>query len=347
MTVATRAFASDNNAGVHPAVLAALAAANDGHAPAYGADPWTARAERALCAAFDADAEVLLCFGGTGANVFALGAALRAHEAVLCAQTAHINNDECGAPERFTGAKLIALPDRFGKITPDAIAEQLGPTRGVHHVVPRVVSITQPTEWGVPYTLDEMRAIADFAHDHGLLLHVDGARLANAAAALDVSLAQLGPLSGIDVLSLGGTKNGLMGAEAVLVFNRDALPHAAYARKQAMQLASKMRFLAAQFLAWLEDDLWLELARHANAMTARLVDALNAHPDVAFATPARCNMLFPMLPAAALAALHEQFYFYTWDEQRSIARWVTAFDTQPADVDDLAAATLAAVNASG
>lgn len=338
----TRGFASDNASGVHPRVLAALAEANVDHAIAYGADPWTARAEDALRTAFDADAEILLTFGGTGANVIGLAAVMRPFDAVLCAASAHLNNDECAAAERFIGSKLIPVEHDYGRITPAALEPHLGPTRGVHHARPRVVSVTQPTEWGTLYTVAELRALAAFAHAHDLLLHVDGARFANAAAALDVSFAELGPRAGVDVLSLGGTKNGLMGAEAVLFFDRALAADAAYTRKQGMQLASKMRFLAAQFLAYLEDELWRELAAHANAMAARLASGTRGAPGVEFVCPVACNLLFPRLPPAALAPLQDTFAFYTWDAPRSIARWVTSFDTTAEDVDTFAAAVHAA-----
>lgn len=338
-----RSFASDNASGVHPRILDAITAANEGHVLAYGADPYTARASEALCSAFEADAEVLFCFGGTGANVIALGSVVRPHQSVLCADAAHIWNDECAAPERFIGGKLIPVASRFGKLDPAALSGHLVARRGVHHAQPRVLSITQPTEWGTLYTLEEIRALSTYAHEHGLVLHVDGARFANAAAALDTSLADLGPGCGIDVLSFGGTKNGLLGAEAVIFFDRALANEAAYARKQATQLASKMRFLAAQFLAYLQDDLWRELAGHANAMAARLAGALAAVDGVEFVCPVECNLLFPRLPRTVLARLHEQYEFHTWDEQHSIARWLTSFDTTAADIDDFARAVKAAL----
>lgn len=337
-----RGFASDNAAGVHPRVLEAIAEANADHALAYGADAWTQRAEDALRSAFDADAEVLLTFGGTGANVVGLATVMRGWDAVLCAGSAHLENDECAAAERFIGGKLVAVEHDYGRVTPETLAAHVGPTRGVHHARPRVVSITQPTEWGTLYTLGEMRALADFAHDHGLLLHVDGARLANAAAALGAELADLGARAGVDVLSFGGTKNGLLGAEAVLIFDRALAADAAYARKQAMQLASKMRFLAAQFLAILEDGLWRRLAARANACAARLAGGVRDLPCVEIVCDSPCNMVFPRLPAPAMA-LGETFGFYTWDHARSIARWVTAFDTTDDDVDALVRAVTDAV----
>lgn len=340
--MSTRAFASDNSSGVHGKVLDAIAAANTGHTPAYGEDPWTADASDAICRAFDHDTEVLFCFGGTGANVIALGAMTRGYHAVLCAENAHLWNSECGAPERFTGAKIMPLPDTDGKLSVATLARHVTVGRGVHNSRPGVLSLTQPTELGTLYTLQQLRELTDFAHANGLLVHVDGARFANAAVALNTSLAELGPRSGIDVLSFGGTKNGLLGAEAVLLFNRDLATEAAYARKQATQLSSKMRFIAAQFQAYMNDDLWRELATQANTMAARLSGHCDKLSGVDMMYPPDCNMLFPRLSPSALSRLHEAYYFYTWDEAQSVARWVTSFDTTADDVDQFAAAIAAA-----
>lgn len=340
-----RSFASDNGAGVHPRVLAAIVDANQGHASAYGNDPWTARALDALRSAFGGTAEVLLSFGGTGANVVALATITRRYDAILCADSAHIVNSECAAVEHYCGGKLLPIATVDGKLSPTLLASALGPTRGVHHARPRVVSITQPTEWGTLYSVAELHALCEFAHARQLLVHVDGARLANAAAALDVSLAALSAEVGVDVLSFGGTKNGLLGAEAVLVFDAARAEEAAYARKQSTQLASKMRFLAAQFLAYLEDELWRTLARNSNAMAARLAAALAAVEGLEWVCPVETNMLFPRLPRAVLAALQRDFYFYTWRESDAVARWVTSFDTTAEDVDKFAAAVKRALTA--
>ena len=343
--MSARSFASDNGAGVHPAVLAAINAANHGHACAYGNDPWTARASDALRAAFGGTAEILFTFGGTGANVVALATLTRRHDAILCADSAHILNSECAAVEHFCGGKLLPVASIDGKLSPALLAPVLGPTRGVHQARPRVVSITQPTEWGALYSVDEMRALADFAHAHELFVHVDGARYANAAAALGLSLAALSAEVGVDVLSFGGTKNGLLGAEAVVVFDPTLALEAAYARKQATQLASKMRFIAAQFLAYLENDLWRELAGHANAMARRLAAALDNVAGLEFVCPVETNMLFPRLPRGVLEALQRDFYFYTWRDSDAVARWVTSFDTSTEDVDLFAAAVKRALHA--
>ena len=333
-----RCFASDNTAGVHPEVLAAIADANVGHALAYGADRWTDAATEALRQAFEASVEVLFTWGGTGANIIGMGSVLGQHQAVLCAETAHIWNDECAAPERFLGSKLIPVPVHDGKLTCAALEPYFAPMRGVHHVQNRVLSITQPTELGTVYQPQEMSELARYAHDHGLLLHVDGARFANAAVALDVSLAEISTEVGVDILSFGGTKNGLLGAEAVIFFDPAIGGDAAYVRKQAMQLASKMRFVSSQFLAYLQNDLWSRLARHANAMAMRLAGTLDGENGVEFMTPVDCNMMFPRLPRDAMHALLQTFEFYVWDDSRSIARWVTAFDTTTEDVDAFTAA---------
>ena len=343
--MSTRSFASDNGAGIHPKVLAAIAAANHGHVTAYGGDPWTAAACDALRSAFGGRAEALLCFGGTGANVTALGAITRRYDAILCADSAHIVNSECAAVEHYCGGKLLPIATVDGKLTPELLAPALGPTRGVHHARPRVLSLTQPTEWGTLYSVAELRALCDFAHAHQLRVHVDGARFANAAAALEVSLAALSAEVGIDVLSFGGTKNGLMGAEAVVLFDAALAEEAAYARKQSTQLASKMRFLAVQMEAYLDAELWRSLAGHANAMAARLAATLRDVDGVEFVCPVETNMLFPRLPRPALEALQRDFNFYTWRETDAVARWVTSHDTTADDVDSFALAVRRALDA--
>lgn len=341
--MSVRSFASDNGAGVHPAVLAAIGDANRGHASAYGNDAWTANASDVLRAAFGGAAEILFTFGGTGANVVALATITRRYDAILCADSAHILNSECAAVEHFCGGKLLPVATVDGKLSPALLAPALGPTRGVHHARPRVVSITQPTEWGALYSIDELRALTNFAHAQDLLVHVDGARYANAAAALGVSLAAMSAEVGVDVLSFGGTKNGLLGAEAVVVFDPTLALEAAYARKQATQLASKMRFIAAQFLAYLDNELWRELASHANAMAARLAGQLEMTTDLEFVCPVQTNMLFPRLPRRVLEALQRDHYFYTWRDSDAVARWVTSFDTTCDDVDQFASAVKTAL----
>lgn len=333
-----RSFASDNNAGVHPEILAAIAAANEGHVRAYGDDPYTARAVDAFRSQFGPAVEVFFVFNGTGANVLGIQALVRPHEAVICADLAHINVDECGAPERFTGCKLLGVPAPDGKVTPDAVAARLRGIGDQHHVQPRVVSISQSSEYGTVYRPAEIRALADFAHAHGLLLHMDGARIANAAAALDLPLRGVTADAGVDVLSFGGTKNGLLGGEAVVFFDPAHAERFRFIRKQGMQLSSKMRFVAAQFEALVGTDLWLRSARHANAMARRLGEGLRRIPGVTVTQPVDANAVFAILPGGSIPALQAQAYFYVWDDTRDEVRLMASFDTTEDDVDRFLAA---------
>ncbi|TDJ64210.1 MAG: aminotransferase class V-fold PLP-dependent enzyme [Proteobacteria bacterium] len=329
-------FASDNTSGIHPEIFAAIDRANRGSVKAYGEDPYTESATAALRTTFGGRAEVYFTFGGTGANVIAIASMARSFEAVFCAECSHLWSDECAAPEKFFGGKLVPVPAVDGKINPAVVAATMGENRGVHHAAPKVISITQPTEWGTIYRPAEIQALADYAHTHGLLLHVDGARLANAAAALDSSLAAISSDVGVDVLSFGGTKNGLMGGEAVVFINPDLARHTDYLRKQATQLASKMRFIAVQFEALLHDELWRRNADHANAMAARLAAAVSDIDGVEMTCPVEINALFPRLAPSYIAPLQQQCVFYLWDADASIARWMTSFDTTAADVDTFA-----------
>jgi threonine aldolase len=335
-------FASDNYAGAHAAVLDAVAAANIGWARAYGDDEWTVRLRARLRELFG-DVEAFPVFNGTGGNVTALAAVLRPFEAVICPETAHINVDECGAPERIAGAKLVDVPTPDGKLTPELLRSRLIGFGDQHHVQARLVSISQSTELGTVYTPDEIEALAGVAHDAGLLLHVDGARLVNAAEALGLELRELTIDRGVDVLTLGGTKSGLLGAEAVVFFRPELAGDYLYARKQGTQLASKMRFISAQLLRLFEDDLWRETAGHANAMARRLRDALAAVPGVEVAYPVEANAVFVALPVAAIERLHERYHFYVWDEGTGVVRLMCSWQTTPEDVDALAAAVGEAV----
>jgi threonine aldolase len=338
-----RGFSSDNNAGVHPAVLAAIADANEGHVGSYGADPYTVRAEELFREQFGATATAFLVNNGTAANVLALQALTRPHHAVLCAEGAHINVDECGAPERFAGCKLIPIPTADGKLRPADITSRLGSRGDEHRNQPRVVSIAQCTELGTVYRPEEIRALAEVAHANDLALHLDGARIANAAVFLNLPLRAFTTDVGVDVLSFGGTKNGLMGAEAVLFLNRDPDPDFKYIRKQAMQLSSKMRFLAAQFIALLSDDLWRRNAARANAMARRLAEAVGNVPGVRVTQPVEANGVFARIPAECVAPLQERSLFSVWTPETSEVRWMTAFDTTEDDVDRFAAAIRAVV----
>jgi threonine aldolase len=336
-------FASDNYAGAHPAVLDAVAAANAGWARAYGDDEWTARLRSRLRELLG-DVEPFPVFNGTGGNVTALAAVLKPFEAVICPETAHINVDECGAPERIAGAKLVDVPTPDGKLTPELLRGRLVGFGDQHHVQTRVVSISQSTELGTVYTPDEIRALAAEAHGAGLLLHVDGARLVNAAEALGLGLRELTTECGVDVLTFGGTKSGLLGAEAVVFFRPALAADYLYARKQGTQLASKMRFISAQLLRLLEDDLWRDTAGHANAMARRLGDAVAATPGARLAYPVEANAVFAALPAAAIQRLHERYHFYVWDEEAGVVRLMCSWQTSPDDVDALASALREAVD---
>jgi threonine aldolase len=341
---AVRGFASDNYSGVHPEVLAAIAAANEGHQGAYGGDEYTARLQEVVAHHFGAGAEAFPVFNGTGANVTALQSMLPRWGAVVAASTAHINVDEGGAPERVGGMKLLTVPTDDGKLTPDLVDREAWGWGDEHRAQPLVVSITQSTELGTLYTPAEIRTLADHAHGHGMRLHLDGARIANAAASLDVPLAAFTRDAGVDLLSLGGTKNGALGAEAIVVLDPAASEGLVYLRKLNMQLASKMRFLSAQLVALLDGDLWLRNARHANAMAQRLRAGVEAGladgsvRGVEFTQPTQANGVFATLPAGVADRLRESFRFYDWDALRREVRWMCSFDTTEADVDAFVAA---------
>jgi threonine aldolase len=331
-------FASDNNAGVHPDILAALTSANQGHVPGYGDDEYTQRAERAFRALLGDDARVFFAFNGTGANVVALAAGLRPYQSVICPEAAHLAVDECGAYERFAGAKLIDVPVENGKLTPDDVERRMRGIGDQHHVQPGAISISQSTEVGTVYTVAELRALGEVARKSDLLFHVDGARLANAAVALGVDLRTLLLETGVDVCTFGGTKNGLMFGEAI-VFPKyhPAVDALLYTRKQGMQLASKMRFVAVQFEALLHDDLWRRNAAQANAMARLLAARLRDLDDVVqLAYPVEANGVFAVLPLDAVEPLQRERRFYMWDAQRGVARWMTAWDTTEQDVHTFA-----------
>jgi threonine aldolase len=332
-----KSFGSDNHAGIHPAVLRAITDANAGDAVAYGADAWTERATAGLREIFGAD-EAVLVLNGSGANVLGLSLLLRRHEAVICAESAHINTDECGAPEQLVGTKLLTVPSPDGKITPELIAEKLSGRGDDHRSQPGVVAVTQSTELGTCYTLAELRKIADFCHASDLRLYLDGARLANAAASLDCSLAELAEYA--DALSFGGTKNGAMGAEALIVMRPSLSADAPYLRKQMLQLTSKLRFVAAQFTALLQDDLWLANATHANTMARRLAEGAAAVAGVEIVHPVQANAVFARLQPRHIAALQQDWIFHVWDEAGHVVRWMTSFDT----TEDEVSAFLDAIN---
>lgn len=331
--ITTRGFASDNYSGVHPEILQALANANGGHQISYGEDEYTARLQDVVRTHFGASAEAFPVFNGTGANVTALQSLLPRWGAVVCAQTAHINVDENGAPERVGGMKLLSVPTDDGKLTPELIDREAWGWGDEHRAQPLAVSITQSTELGTVYSAAEIRAIADHAHSLGMRLHVDGARLSNAAAALGEPLGAFTSDAGVDILSFGGTKNGLMFGEAVVVLDPEASTGLTYLRKMNMQLSSKMRFLSAQLVALYGGDLWLRSASHANAMAARLHAAVRDIDGVDVTQPVQSNAVFAKLPRAVADRVRETFRFYDWDASNSEVRWMCSFDTTEEDVD--------------
>ena len=331
-----RSFASDNNAGVHPEILDALARANQGHVIAYGADPYTRSAIAKFEEHFGQEIAVFFTFNGTGANVLGLQALTRPYHAVLCSDYAHIYSDECGAPEKHTGCKLIPLPHQDGKITLDQVRHAYHGIGDQHHVQPRVISITQSTEMGTVYQAEEIQALARFAHEHDMFLHLDGARIANAAAYLGQTLRQATRDLGVDVLTFGGTKNGIMGGEAVVFFDRSLSADFLFLRKQGMQLASKMRFIAVQFEALLTNDLWRRSAEHANRM-ARLLEAeVRKIPQVRIAWKVESNGVFVQIPRHAIETIRERYFFYPWIEYENIVRWMCSFDTTTEDITEFA-----------
>jgi len=342
--VQSRSFASDNYAGAHPEVMAAIAAANGGHQISYGEDLYTARLKEIMKDLFGAKTETFPVFNGTGANVTALTSMLPRWGGVIATSTAHIHTDENGAPERISGLKLLTVDTPDGKLTPALIDEQAWGWGDEHRAQPLAVSITQTTELGTLYTVEEIRAIADHAHSKGMMLHLDGARISNAAAALGVPLREFTTDAGVDILSFGGTKNGLLYGEAVVVLNPEASDGMIYLRKLSMQLASKMRFVSAQMIALLSDDLYLRSATHANAMAAKLRAALEAGiadgsiTGLEFARATQANAVFAILPPGVADRLRETFRFYDWDAARGEVRWMTAFDTTENDIDAFVAA---------
>jgi threonine aldolase len=331
-----RSFASDNNAGVHPEILKAVGEANRGHAVGYGDDPYTASVVQKFKQRFGPDIEVFFVFNGTAANCLSLKALTNSYNAVICSEAAHIYTDECGAPEKFTGCKLLPVPVTNGKLTVEAVSHAYHGIDDPHHVQPRVISITQATEVGTVYQPHEIRALARFAHARDMFLHIDGARIANAAASLGQTLRQATRNLGVDVLSFGGTKNGALGAEAVVFFDRKLGHDFLYLRKQGMQLASKMRFISAQFDALFAGDLWLKSAQHANRMAHLLEKELRKIPEVKIVYKVEANGVFAKIPRAANAKLQKRYFFYVWNEQQSVVRWMCSFDTTEQDVKEFA-----------
>ncbi|NDV20742.1 aminotransferase class V-fold PLP-dependent enzyme [Pseudodesulfovibrio sp. JC047] len=329
-----KSFASDNNSGAHPAIMEAIVKANDGFLKSYGDDEMSIHTDEVFKEFFGSQARIHYVTTGTAANVLGLRSVTQTYNSVLCAEQAHINNDECGAPEAFGGIKLVPIPSEDGKLTPGAIAPYLGHVGFVHASQPKVISITQPTELGKLYTLKEIEDLVEFAHDRDLLLHMDGARIANACAALDCSFFDMTTALDVDFISFGGTKNGCLLGEAVIFLKPNIGEGFQYLRKQAMQLVSKMRFVSAQLEQYLADDLWLKNARHANAMAQRLADKAGAIDGVTIKGTVDCNALFASIPPEASEILLEKYYFYVWDEHDHTVRWMTSWATTEAMVDE-------------
>jgi threonine aldolase len=339
----SRSFASDNNAGVHPEVLQAIATVNQGHVVGYGDDPYTAAAVRKFEQLFGRDIAVFFVFNGTAANCLGLQALTQSYHAVICSEGAHINTDECGAPEKFTGCKLLPIPTREGKLTVESVSTAYHGIGDQHHVQAKVISITQATEVGTVYRVDEIQALARFAHERNMYLHMDGARIANAAVSLGISLRKLTRDAGVDVLSFGGTKHGALGAEAVVFFDRKLAGDFLYRRKQGMQLASKMRYIAAQMDALLSGKLWQRSAEHANRMARLLEQELSRIPQVEIAYPVEANGIFACIPRRAIDRIKKKYFFYDWNKEQNMVRWMCSFDTTESDVRQFAAFVAQAV----
>jgi len=326
-----KGFASDNYAGVHPRIMEAIVQSNVGEAPAYGNDIYTQKVREIFKTHFGKNIDLFFVCLGTAANVLGLKAAVKCHQGVVCTDIAHINTDECGAPERW-GLKLLPVPHKNGKIRIEEIEPLLSMKGRIHSIQPKVISITQATELGTVYSVKEIREIADFAHAHDMYLHMDGARIANAAVSLGVALKEITHDAGVDILSFGGTKNGMMYGEAVLFFDRTLAQDFNYIVKQGMQLVSKMRFVSVQFEALLKDDLWKKNAQHANKMAKLLADNLKDILEINIINKVEANTVFAVLPKKIIPILQKEFSFYLWDPWTLTVRWMTSFDTNESDV---------------
>ncbi len=327
-------FASDNNSGIHPTILKAINDANQDHMVGYGDDKYTEQLKEKFNILFEKKVEISLVFNGTGANIIGLQSAIQSYHSVICAETAHINVDECGAPEKMIGCKLIAITTQDGKLTPELVKPQLHDFGFEHHAQPKVISITQTTEMGTVYTVEEIKTLADFAHSYDMYLHLDGARIGNAVAHLKTDLKTLITDTGVDFMSFGGTKNGMMMGECVIFLNTELAKYSKYYRKQNAQLYSKMRFNSAQFLAYLKNDLWLQNAQHANQMAQLLVDKIAAFPEIKITQKVQSNGIFAIVPPHLIAPLMEKYFFYMWDENKNEVRWMCSFDTTVEHIND-------------
>ncbi len=331
-----RGFASDNNSGIHPDILKAIESANVGHSIGYGDDKWTQEAVRLFKDEFGENTDVFFVLTGTGANILGIQSALQSFHTVICAETAHIHTDECGAPEKFTGSKLLPVATQNGKITPAQIEKYLHGFGFEHHSQPGLISITQATEMGTVYSVEEIGALADLAHQHGMYLHMDGARISNAAVSLGLPFIAFTRDAGVDILSFGGTKNGMMIGEAVLFFNPALSLNSKYFRKQAAQLYSKMRFVGAQFVPYLREGIWKINASHANRMAKILETEIRKLKGIEITQSVDANGIFAIIPKDLIPKLQSEYFFYTWNEQRGEVRWMTSFDTTEEDIMNFA-----------
>jgi threonine aldolase len=327
-----RSFASDNNSGVHPEVMKAVVDANTDHAVGYGDDKWTKEAAKVLKSVFGNDAEPFFVFNGTGANSVALQAATRPFNSIICATTAHINVDECGAPARMTGCAIVTIDTLDGKLNPELIRPHLINFGVCHHSQPKAVYISQVSELGTIYTIDEVKAIADLIHQYGMYLHMDGARLANACVSVGCSMKEMTVDAGVDILSFGGTKNGMMMGEAVISFRPELTENLQFIRKQSAQLASKLRYLSCQYIPYIEKGIWKENAKAANDKAVRLAEILKKYPQIKFTQKVESNQLFFIMPARWIEELRKDYYFYMWNEAIGEARLVTSWDTTDEDI---------------
>jgi threonine aldolase len=331
-TIIRRGFASDNNAGIHPDILTEIISVNVGHVTGYGSDIYTDRAREVFKEQLGSS-ETFFVFTGTAANVLGLTSIIRSWNSVITASTAHLEQDECGAPEKFTGAKVLTVDTPDGKITPALIEKHMHGFDFEHHSQPKVISVTQTTEMGTVYTVNEIKEIADFAHANNMLLHMDGARLANAAVYLGLPFKEFTSDAGVDVLSFGGTKNGLMGGEAICFLKPGLSADFKYIRKQGMQLASKMRFISAQYIGYFRNDLWKKCASHSNAMAKIMAEKLKQIKEVQITQPVQSNGIFIILPKEEAERVRQQFFFYPWNEKTSEYRLMTSWDTTEEDIE--------------
>ena len=327
-----RGFVSDNNSGIHPEILKSIERANSGHVVAYGDDIYTTRAVSKVREHFGDDVEVFFVLTGTAANVLGLSQITNTYNSIICAETAHINVDECGAPEKYSGCKLLPVQTANGKLTIENIKKYIHGFEFEHSSQPKVISISQPTELGTVYSIDETVKLSDYAHKYNMLLHMDGARLSNAAVSLGVGFEELTADAGVDILSFGGTKNGMLFGESIIIINNSLADNFKYIRKQGMQLASKMRFISAQFERYLTDDLWKVNAEHANKMALLLYEELSGLPKIEITQKVESNGVFAVLPGKYIEALQKEYFFYIWDEEKSEVRWMTSFDTTEEDI---------------